>query len=116
MSERNRELETGDLPENERTDDGRPAASDLVKAYQRELGDEPTDTVREYLRSIGQHPLPKRVTGAGSWDDRSNGGCSSSRSGPRFKKVTTGHPPRRRSPPRSSEWWRPRGSCWRPSP
>ena len=30
---------------------------DLLKAYERELGDEPTDTVREYLRSIGQHAL-----------------------------------------------------------
>ena len=32
-------------------------SSDLLKAYERELGDEPTDTVREYLRSIGQHAL-----------------------------------------------------------
>jgi RNA polymerase primary sigma factor len=40
---------------------GRQKASegsiDLLKAYERELGDEPTDTVREYLRSIGQHAL-----------------------------------------------------------
>ncbi|HAL46737.1 MAG TPA: hypothetical protein DCP37_03200, partial [Dehalococcoidia bacterium] len=32
-------------------------AMDLLKSYERELGDEPTDTVREYLRSIGQHAL-----------------------------------------------------------
>ena len=32
-------------------------STDLLKAYERELGDEPTDTVREYLRSIGQHAL-----------------------------------------------------------
>ena len=30
---------------------------DLPVAPERELGDEPTDTVREYLRSIGQHVL-----------------------------------------------------------
>ena len=30
---------------------------ELMAAYERELGDEPTDTVREYLRSIGQHAL-----------------------------------------------------------
>ena len=30
---------------------------DLPIAPERELGDEPTDTVREYLRSIGQHAL-----------------------------------------------------------
>ena len=30
---------------------------DLPVAPERELGDEPTDTVREYLRSIGQHAL-----------------------------------------------------------
>ena len=29
----------------------------LLKAYERELSDEPTDTVREYLRAIGQHTL-----------------------------------------------------------
>ncbi len=29
----------------------------LLKAYERELSDEPTDTVREYLRAIGQHAL-----------------------------------------------------------
>jgi len=61
MNERNKELESGDLPKDERTskgkDEGKPAAQDLFKAYQRELGDEPTDTVREYLRSIGQHQL-----------------------------------------------------------
>jgi len=57
MTERDQDRESGDLSENERTDGGKPAAQDLIKAYQRELGDEPTDTVREYLRSIGQHPL-----------------------------------------------------------
>ena len=31
--------------------------SDAPVAAERELGDEPTDTVREYLRSIGQHAL-----------------------------------------------------------
>ena len=30
---------------------------ELLKAYERELSDEPTDTVREYLRAIGQHAL-----------------------------------------------------------
>ena len=30
---------------------------DVPVAPERELGDEPTDTVREYLRSIGQHAL-----------------------------------------------------------
>ena len=30
---------------------------ELLKAYERELSDEPTDTVREYLRAIGQHTL-----------------------------------------------------------
>ena len=30
---------------------------DVTVAPERELGDEPTDTVREYLRSIGQHAL-----------------------------------------------------------
>ena len=57
MSKRKQKLESGDLPESERKGGGRNAAQDLIKAYQRELGDEPTDTVREYLRSIGQHPL-----------------------------------------------------------
>ena len=31
--------------------------SEVPVAAERELGDEPTDTVREYLRSIGQHAL-----------------------------------------------------------
>ena len=33
------------------------ASNDLLVSFERELGDEPTDTVREYLRSIGQHAL-----------------------------------------------------------
>ncbi len=35
------------------------ASKDLLKTFEREIGDEPTDTVREYLRSIGQHALLK---------------------------------------------------------
>ena len=57
MNERDQDLVSGRLPEDERADSERSDAQDFVKAYQRELGDEPTDTVREYLRSIGQHPL-----------------------------------------------------------
>ena len=33
------------------------APGELIELPERELGDEPTDTVREYLRSIGQHAL-----------------------------------------------------------
>ena len=32
-------------------------SNELMLAYEREARDEPTDTVREYLRSIGQHAL-----------------------------------------------------------
>ena len=32
-------------------------SNELMLAYEREIRDEPTDTVREYLRSIGQHAL-----------------------------------------------------------
>lgn len=32
-------------------------SNELMLAYEREMRDEPTDTVREYLRSIGQHAL-----------------------------------------------------------
>ncbi len=32
-------------------------AGELIELPEREFGDEPTDTVREYLRSIGQHAL-----------------------------------------------------------
>ena len=35
----------------------RSATGELIEIPERELGDEPTDTVREYLRSIGQHAL-----------------------------------------------------------
>lgn len=41
------------------------ARGDLIALPEREIGDEPTDTVREYLRSIGQHPLltaPEELT------------------------------------------------------
>ena len=33
------------------------APKDLIEIPEREFGDEPTDTVREYLRGIGQHAL-----------------------------------------------------------
>jgi hypothetical protein len=33
------------------------APGELIEIPDREFGDEPTDTVREYLRSIGQHAL-----------------------------------------------------------
>ena len=33
------------------------APGELIELPEREFGDEPTDTVREYLRSIGQHAL-----------------------------------------------------------
>ncbi len=46
-----------ELPENERTDAASSDIRDVAQTDQREFGDEPTDTVREYLRSIGQHPL-----------------------------------------------------------
>ncbi len=32
-------------------------SNELMLAYEKEMRDEPTDTVREYLRSIGQHAL-----------------------------------------------------------
>ena len=37
--------------------DAAEESMELLKAYERELSDEPTDTVREYLRAIGQHTL-----------------------------------------------------------
>ena len=39
------------------TSDVSEESMELLKAYERELSDEPTDTVREYLRAIGQHAL-----------------------------------------------------------
>ena len=45
------------LLDNKRRRRSSEGSIDLLKAYERELGDEPTDTVREYLRSIGQHAL-----------------------------------------------------------
>ncbi len=45
------------LLDNSRRRRSNEGSMDLLKAYERELGDEPTDTVREYLRSIGQHAL-----------------------------------------------------------
>lgn len=53
-SEANEEWSLIDNNRRRRSNEG---SMDLLKAYERELGDEPTDTVREYLRSIGQHAL-----------------------------------------------------------
>ena len=65
MDERERILDTRDSsPAPNTSSRGRSArrsaserSAELLAAYERELSDEPTDTVREYLRSIGQHAL-----------------------------------------------------------
>ena len=63
MTTRHKEYSTDEQPQSwaplasTRKNAATKQSSDLLKAYERELGDEPTDTVREYLRSIGQHAL-----------------------------------------------------------
>ena len=63
MTTRHKEYSTDEQPKSwaplasTRKNAATKQSSDLLKAYERELGDEPTDTVREYLRSIGQHAL-----------------------------------------------------------
>ncbi len=54
MLEREQKIQ---LDSSDTSDSQHSGAMDLLKSYERELGDEPTDTVREYLRSIGQHAL-----------------------------------------------------------
>ena len=50
--------EQGDLNESSiRRSYDSDGSMELLKAYEREISDEPTDTVREYLHAIGQHTL-----------------------------------------------------------